>query len=131
MKNWKHSAKLNHKRNVEGSSLNGKVVRTYRKGVIPIRKSIYSKDYCCCFSVAQSLSRVLLFITPWTVYSPLGSSVHGILQVRILEWVAIPFPRRSSQPRDQTQVSWNAGGFFTIWATRKAQQKVHTYQQSL
>ena len=40
-------------------------------------------------------------------------------QVRILEWVAFPFSRESSQPRDQTQVSCIAGGFFTIWATRK------------
>ena len=47
-----------------------------------------------------------------------GSSVHGILQARILEWVAIPFFRGSSQPRDWTQVSCIAGGFFTIWATR-------------
>ena len=39
--------------------------------------------------------------------SPLGSSVHGIFQVRILEWVAIPFSRGSFQPSDQTQVSWN------------------------
>ena len=39
------------------------------------------------------------------VCSPPGSSVHGILQVRILEWVAISFSRGSSQPRDQTQVS--------------------------
>ena len=43
-----------------------------------------------------------------------GSSVHGILQARILEWVAIPFFRRSSQPRDRTQVSYIADGFFTI-----------------
>ena len=45
-----------------------------------------------------------------------GSSVHGVLQARILEWVAISFPRRSSRPRDQTRVSCrscNAGGFFT------------------
>ena len=50
-----------------------------------------------------------------------GSSVHGILQARILEWVDIPFSRRSSWPRDWTQVSCIAGGFFTIWATREAQ----------
>ena len=43
-----------------------------------------------------------------------GSSVHGILQARILEWVATPFFRGSSQPRDQTQVSYIADGFFTI-----------------
>ena len=49
--------------------------------------------------------------------SPPGSSVHGILQARILEWVVIPFSRRSSQPRDWTWVSCIAGKFFTIWAT--------------
>ena len=46
----------------------------------------------------------------------------GILQARILEWVAIPFPRGSSQPRDWTQVSPITGGFFTIWASREAQE---------
>ena len=43
-----------------------------------------------------------------------------ILQARILEWVALPFSRGSSQPRDQTQVSCIAGRFFTVWATREA-----------
>ena len=52
--------------------------------------------------------------------SPPGSSVHGILQARILEWVAIPFSRGSSWPRDQTRVSHLAGRFFTIWTTREA-----------
>ena len=50
-----------------------------------------------------------------------GSSVHGILQARILEWVAIPFSRASSQPGDQTWVSHIAGRFFTVWTTREAQ----------
>ena len=45
--------------------------------------------------------------------------VHGILQARILEWVASPLSRGSSQPRDQTQVSRIAGGLFTSWATRQ------------
>ena len=49
--------------------------------------------------------------------SPPGSSVHGILQARILECVVIPFFRGSFWLRDQNQVSWIAGGFFTIWAT--------------
>ena len=48
-----------------------------------------------------------------------SSSVHGILQVRILEWVAIPFSRGSSHPRYQTQASCIAGRFFTIWAARE------------
>ena len=50
--------------------------------------------------------------------SPPGPSVHGILQARILERVAIPSSKGSSLPRDQTQVSCSAGWFFTIWATR-------------
>ena len=54
------------------------------------------------------------------VSSPPGSSVHGILQARILEWVAIPSFRRSSLPRDPTWVSHMAGMFFIIGATREA-----------
>ena len=52
--------------------------------------------------------------------SPPCSSVHWILQARILEWVAISFSSESSQPRDQIQVSRITGGFFTIWVTREA-----------
>ena len=52
-------------------------------------------------------------------YTPPGSSVHGILQARILEWIAIPFSRGSSWHRDQTRVSYTAGRFFTIRATSK------------
>ena len=49
-------------------------------------------------------------------------TVHGILQARILEWVAFPFSRGPSQPRDRTQVSHIAGRRFTIWATREIHQ---------
>ena len=49
-----------------------------------------------------------------------GSSVHWIFQARVPKRVAISFPRRSSRPRDRTQVSHTAGGRFTIWATRAA-----------
>ena len=59
------------------------------------------------------LKREMLHIT-WIV--------HGILQARMLEWVAFPFSRGSSQPRDWTQVSHITGGFFTSWATREAQE---------
>jgi len=52
--------------------------------------------------------------------NPMDCTVHGILQARILEWVAVPFFRGSSQPRDRPQVSHIAGGFFTSWATREA-----------
>ena len=49
-----------------------------------------------------------------------GFSVYGILQARILEWVAVPFSRGSALPRDWTGVSCIAGRFFTSWATREA-----------
>ena len=52
--------------------------------------------------------------------SPPGSSVHGILQARILEWVVITFSRGSSRPRDRTQVSRIRGRCFNLWATREA-----------
>ena len=54
------------------------------------------------------------------VWDPMVYTVHGILQARILEWVAVPFSRGSSQPRDWTQVSHIVGRFFTSWATREA-----------
>ena len=60
-----------------------------------------------------SLVRILCCSSP-------GSSVHGILQARILEWVAIPFSRWSSWPRDRTLVSCVTDRFFTTWATREA-----------
>ena len=60
-----------------------------------------------------------------TLCDPMGcslpsSSVHGILQARILEWVAISFSRVSSRPRDQTPVSRIVGRLFNLWATREA-----------
>ena len=57
-----------------------------------------------------------------TLCHPIDCTVHGILQTRTLEWVALPFSRESSQPGDQTQVSCIAGRFFTSWATREAQE---------
>ena len=64
-------------------------------------------------SEVKSLSHVWLC-------SHMGYPVHGILQARILEWVAFPFSRGSSQPRDQIQVFCIEGGFSTSWFTRKA-----------
>ena len=69
---------------------------------------------CVCFS-----HLVMTLCDPMDCSLP-GSSVHGILQARILEWVAIPFSRGSSGPRDWTWVSCIAGRFFTIWAMREA-----------
>ena len=62
-----------------------------------------------------------------TLWDPMVYTVHGILQARILEWVAFPFFRGSSQPRDQTQVSCIAGGFFTSWATMEAQSREYSW----
>ena len=66
-----------------------------------------------CLTLCDSMDR-----------SPPGSSVHGIPQARILEWIAIPFSRGSSPCRDQTLVSCTAGRFLTIKATREAQNCV-------
>ena len=78
--------------------------------------------YISIFNPSETKSRSVMSdsLRP---HEPPGYSVHGILQATILEWVAIPSSRGSSQPRDHTQVSYIAGRFFTIWATRKAQPK--------
>ena len=70
------------------------------------------KQVCklCLKWKSKLLSLVRLFAASWTV-------VRGILQAGILKWVAFLFSRESSQPRDRTQVSCTAGGFFTTWAT--------------
>ena len=63
--------------------------------------------------------------------NPLGSSVHGILQARTLEWVAIPFSRGSSWPRVRTWVSYIfciADRFFTTWATREVERAKAPHQ---
>ena len=68
-----------------------------------------------CALVTQSC---LIFATPWTVVCGLqGPSVHGISQVGILEWGAIPFSRGFSRHRNQTQVSCIIGRYFTVWTT--------------
>ena len=54
-----------------------------------------------------------------TLCNPIDYTVHGILQARILEWVAYPFSRGSSWPRNQTRVSYITGRLFTSWVTRE------------
>ena len=61
--------------------------------------------YHVCMHIMQSLQSCLTHCDPMDCSSP-GSSVHGILQARILEWVAMPFSRGSSQPRGLTHLSW-------------------------
>ena len=66
-----------------------------------------------------------------TLHDPVDYTVHGILQATILEWVAFPFSRGFSQPRDWTQVSRIAGGFFTSWAIREAQPWLRAFFKKL
>ena len=87
-----------------------------------LSSSICSKPGCSC--VEQSC---LTLCDPMDCGPP-DSSVLGILWARILEWVAIPFSRGSSLPRNQTQVSCIAGRFFTIWATREAHFTAYVWQ---
>jgi len=73
-------------------------------------------------SESVSVSQSCLTLCNSMDSSPPGSSGHGILQARILEWVSISFSRRSSWPRDRTLIScisWIGSKFFTIWATRE------------
>ena len=82
---------------------------------------------CVCTGThARSLQLCLTLCNPMDCSLP-GSSVRGILQARILGWVAIPFSRESSQTREWTWVSLFAGRFFTIWATREAHMYVYIY----
>ena len=84
--------------------------------IIPINNPMECPGCCAVCLVIQSCP------TLWdaTDCSLPGSSVQGILQARILEWVSIPSSRECPQPRDRTQVSHSEGRFFTIWTTREA-----------
>ena len=80
--------------------------------------TLFSMHTGCCLWEGMELgttSKVKVKVAQLcpTPCDPIDYTVHGILQARILEWVAIPFSRASSQPRNQTQVSLTAGGFFT------------------
>ena len=100
----------------------------WQKGLVPshLRLLTHSSDVdssCLCEALTDTLSfkkgRVLVTQSCLTLRDPMdcnppGSSVHSILQARILEWVAIPFSRGSSQLRNRTWVSRIAGRFFTI-----------------
>ena len=88
--------------------------------------SVYAKGQNVAFLTTLSLwyfsiqSEVKVTKSCLTLCHPMDYTVHGILQARILEWVAFPFSRVSSQSRDRTQVSHIAGRFFTSWTTREA-----------
>ena len=92
---------------------------------------------CIWFWMGNSCSQVHILIKVKvaqscpTLCDPMNYIVHRILQARILEWVAFPFSRGSSHPRDGIQVSRIAGGFFSSWATGEApsQQKTVASQE--
>ena len=71
-----------------------------------------------CESESEVAQSCLTLCDPVDCSLP-GSSIDGILQARILEWVAISFSRGSSRPRDRTRVSHIAGRRFNLWATRE------------
>ena len=72
---------------------------------------------CVCVCVCVWITQLCPALCDPMNCSLPGFSVHGTLQARILEWIAIPFSRGSSQPRDRTLVSCR---FFTVWATGKS-----------
>ena len=88
------------------------------RGISDTGAKIFISDRCTLILVDVKV-KVLAAQSCLTLFNPMnyslpGSSVHGILQARILEWVTIPFSREFSRPKDQTQFSSIAGGFFTI-----------------
>ena len=97
--------------------------------VLKILSGFYFAIYDYNFIISLKKVKVLVIQSCPTLCDPMDCSLpgflaHGILQARIWEWVAIPFSRRSSWPRDWTQVFYIAGRFFTIWAIREAQYSV-------
>ena len=100
--------------------------KTLKECITDLLSALYSVCVCVCVCVSRSVVSDSLW--PHGLYSPLGSSIHGILQAWILEWVTIPFSRGSSWPRDQIWVSRVAGRVFTAWATRDALFVLTTYK---
>ena len=82
---------------------------------------------CISFSLSESeVAQLYPTLCDPTDCSLPGSSVHGIFQARILEWVAVSFSRGSTQPKDWTRVSRIGGRRFNLWATREAQRGRYT-----
>ena len=93
----------------------------------PETQKVVQKEHCPLTTLTsasvQKIAKVKVSQSCPTLCDPKDHTVHGILQARILGWVAFPFPRGSSQPRNRIQVCCIAGGFFTSWATREAWKK--------
>ena len=87
----------------------------------------YRNPVQCIYNIVCLVAQLCLTLCKTMDYSLTGCSVLGVLQARILEWVAIPFSRKSSWLRDRTWVFCIAGRFFTSWATKEAR----FYQQQM
>ena len=114
---WPHPANFSHSCLCVAGFF---VLQVSCEGCFPWRSCL---SMCVCVLIAQSYPTLCDPID----CSPPVSSVLGISQARILEWVAIPFSRGSFWPRDRTWVSCIADRFFTIWATREACLSEHDY----
>ena len=95
------------------------ILLMWGKQILYLSKALRSNDPIYLSQFSMLVAQLYPTLCDPMDYTPPGSSVHGIIQARILEWVAILFSRESSQLRDQTLVSCIAGRFFTIWATRE------------
>ena len=89
--------------------------------------AVSCRDRGCFTELVLWTDELKVKLAQWCLilWDPIDYTVHGILQAIILEWVAFPFSRGSSQPRDQTQVSHTAGRLFTSWATKEAPDELN------
>ena len=89
----------------------------------PARQGVLCHESHLCCVLCWVAPSGLTLCDPVDCSSP-GSSVHGILQARVLEWVPTPSSSGSSWPRDRAQISRITGRFFTFWATREAPRQL-------
>ena len=131
MNTWMNKFSLERKRN-----------QMFSRNILFRLKAFKHLIVVCCFVRSKNISsskvkvKVLVTQSCLTVCdcmdcSPPDSSLHGILQARILEWVAMPFSRGSSRPTDRIQVFCIASRLFTIWVTREALLQVKSYAKEL
>ena len=96
------------------------IAKTGKQPNCPSTGEWTKKIWCTYTHIYVKVAQLCLTLCDPIDCSLPGSSVHGILQTRILEWVAVPVSRGTSWPRNRTSISCIAGGFFTSWATREA-----------
>ena len=103
------------------SEFKGSFCRNPRRHIVALRSpSLFQRPEVAepCLSIQKGSEVKVTQLCP-TLCDPMYYWVHDIPQARILEWVVIPFSRGSSQPRDRTQISHIAHGFFTSWAIKR------------